>query len=92
MYHIRSYSVGKPTVRFPKQVVFGEHGRVIVGGSDTGRIFIFDRESGAMLDALKHADGGLVQSVVVCQIPLSIAPTSLLTHHRLTPVPTVTSS
>ena len=44
MQFLREYLTGKPTKRFPKQVEFGEDSRVLVGGSDHGTIYVFDRK------------------------------------------------
>ncbi|KAF8500664.1 hypothetical protein BU17DRAFT_72065 [Hysterangium stoloniferum] len=47
----------------PKQVAFGEDSKVIVGGSDHGAMYVFDRRMGATLDVLHHTDEGLVQTL-----------------------------
>lgn len=62
---LRLFPTGTPTVRFPKQVAFGENGRTVVGGSDHGSVYVFDRETGAPLDVLRHAEGGLAQTLTV---------------------------
>jgi hypothetical protein len=38
---------------------------VIVGGSDHGIVYLFDRDSGAAIDTLRQTDRGLVQTVAV---------------------------
>jgi hypothetical protein len=60
----RGYRIG-----VPKQVVFGEDYKVVVGGSDHGAIYVFDRRTGEKLQTLKHAEGGLVQTVTVGGAP-----------------------
>lgn len=60
---IRSYPTGSPVKRYPKQVAFGEGDTIVVGGSDQGAVFIFDRETGCPLDLLRHSDRGLVQTI-----------------------------
>ena len=50
----------------PEQVAFAEDSRLVVGGSDHGYVYVFDRRTGAPLDILHHADKGLVQTVTVC--------------------------
>ena len=59
MKFLREYPTGKPTRRFPKQVEFGEEGRVLVGGSDHGTIYVFDRRTGLVMDTLHHEDNSL---------------------------------
>ena len=45
--------------------MFGEDGKVVVGGSDHGVVYVFDRRTGSRLDILRHADAGLVQTIAV---------------------------
>ena len=47
----------------PKQVAFGEDCQIIVGGSDHGAVYVFDRRMGQRLDILRHAETGLVQTI-----------------------------
>ncbi|KAG1827997.1 hypothetical protein EV424DRAFT_1536998 [Suillus variegatus] len=49
----------------PKQVAFGEEGKVVVGGSDNGLVYVFDRKTGDIIETLHHADTdtGLVQTI-----------------------------
>jgi|ERR1700722_6776670 len=51
--------------RVPKQVAFLEDAEVVVGGSDHGVIYIFDRRAGKLLDMLRHAEKGLLQTIAV---------------------------
>lgn len=63
---VRNFPTGIPKKRYPKQVAFGEETKVVVGGSDCGVVYVFDRKTGKTLDVLDHhADGGLVQTVTV---------------------------
>ena len=62
---VRHYPIGYPSRRHLKHVVFGENGEVIVGGSDYGKVYVFDRKTGAPLEVLSHAPTGMVQAVVV---------------------------
>ena len=48
----------------PRQVAFGEDGKVIVGGSDNGIIAIYDRKTAALLETFKPTKG-LLQTVHV---------------------------
>ncbi|KAG1740751.1 uncharacterized protein EDB91DRAFT_1052909, partial [Suillus paluster] len=62
---IRTFMTALPSVSVPKQVAFGEEGKVVVGGSDNGLAYIFDRKTGQVLETLHHADAGLVQTIAV---------------------------
>ncbi|KAG1767309.1 WD40-repeat-containing domain protein [Suillus placidus] len=59
---LRTYNTN-PVKTFPKQVVFGEQATLVVGGSDTGAIHIFDKNEGRVKQVLQHADRGQVQTV-----------------------------
>lgn len=62
---IRTFTTAVPIVSVPKQVAFGEEGKMVAGGSDNGSVYVFDRKTGKLLDTLHHADGGLVQTIAV---------------------------
>ncbi len=62
---IRNFPTGRPTFRYPKQVVFGEGSSVVIGGSDHGSVYVFDRKSGALRQKLQHTATGAVQTVTV---------------------------
>ncbi len=59
----------KPVSRVPRQVVFTEESRVVVGGSDHGVVYVFGCKSGGMLQILRHAPKGLVQTVTAHEGP-----------------------
>ena len=40
----------------------------MVGGSDHGAVYVFDRETGGPVDLLRHSDRGLVQTLTVSEI------------------------
>jgi hypothetical protein len=61
---IRSFWTGTPKKRVPKQVAFGEDGKVVVGGSDHSAVYVFDRKTGVIRDILHH-DQDLVQAITV---------------------------
>jgi hypothetical protein len=50
---------------YAKQIQFGEDGRVLVGGSDCGKVYVFDRKTGLIVDSLSHDDHGLAQAIAV---------------------------
>ena len=60
----RNFPTGQPTRKVPKQVAFGERSKVIVGGSDHGAVYVFDRKTAFPLHVLSHGDG-LVQTLTV---------------------------
>jgi hypothetical protein len=60
----RSFPTGKPTRKLPKQVAFGERSKVVVGGSDHGAVYVFDRKTAFPLHVLRHGDA-LVQTLTV---------------------------
>ncbi|KAG1837941.1 hypothetical protein F4604DRAFT_1692017 [Suillus subluteus] len=60
---VRTFATGLPSMSVPKQVAFGEEGKVVVGGSDHGLVYIFDRKTGQTLETLHHTDTGLVQTI-----------------------------
>jgi hypothetical protein len=65
---LRKFITKTVDVRTPKQVVFCEEGKALVGGSDHGLVYVFDRRSGEGIDEIPHADGGMVQTVSVCRL------------------------
>jgi hypothetical protein len=65
---VRTYTTGTATRRVPKQVVFAESLRAVVGGSDHGAVYVFDRKSGGKVAVLQHSDKGLVQTVTVREL------------------------
>ncbi|KAG2342305.1 WD40 repeat-like protein [Suillus weaverae] len=53
---VRTFATAVPSMSLPKQVAFGEEGKVVVGGSDNGLVYVFDRKTGQTLETLHHAD------------------------------------
>ncbi|KAG2123445.1 WD40-repeat-containing domain protein [Suillus clintonianus] len=64
---VRTFATAVPSMSVPKQVAFGEEGKVVVGGSDNGLVYVFDRKTGQILETLHHGDtdAGLVQTISV---------------------------
>ncbi|KAG1894223.1 WD40-repeat-containing domain protein [Suillus fuscotomentosus] len=58
---IRTYNTN-PVKTFPKQVAFGGKATLVVGGSDTGVVYIFDKNEGTLKQVLQHANMGQVQT------------------------------
>ena len=63
--HLKSLVTGEPTRFLPRHVAFAESANVVVGGSDHGVVYVFDRKSGAPIDVLDHVRPGLVQTIAV---------------------------
>ncbi|KAG2137124.1 uncharacterized protein EDB93DRAFT_1091337, partial [Suillus bovinus] len=62
---VRTFITPAPSVSVPKQVAFGAEGRLIIGGSDHGLVYVFERKSGKLLESLRHSSTGLVQTIAV---------------------------
>jgi hypothetical protein len=62
---IRTLGTGQLTRRVPKQVAFTEESGLVVGGSDHGAVYLWDRRTGIRSGVLRHADRGLVQTIAV---------------------------
>ncbi|OJT06782.1 hypothetical protein TRAPUB_2365 [Trametes pubescens] len=65
--HQRTFPTGKPTRFLPRQVDFVDGAQAIVGGSDHGAVYVFDRKTGAPLDVLRHAQQGPVQTIATTE-------------------------
>ncbi|KAG6376547.1 hypothetical protein JVT61DRAFT_2543 [Boletus reticuloceps] len=65
---IKIFKTDPPTIPVPKQVAFSEEGKVVVGGSDNGCIYVFDRCTGGLIETLHHAGTALVQMIAVCDV------------------------
>ncbi|KDR78697.1 hypothetical protein GALMADRAFT_137715 [Galerina marginata CBS 339.88] len=67
---VRTLSTGDPLKTHPKGVAFVDRSHAIVGGSDHGQVYVFDRKTGKVLRKLKHSRQGGAETIAV----------SLLTH------------
>ena len=65
---IKTFKTDPPNIPVPKQVAFGEEGKVVVGGSDNGCIYVFDRRTGELIKTLRHLGTALVQTIAVSLI------------------------
>jgi hypothetical protein len=63
--YVRTFLTRDSNGTVPKEAVFGEDARIIIGGSDHGKIYIFDRRTGKNLQVLDHGDRSIVQAVTV---------------------------
>lgn len=55
----------KVSRRVPKQVEWAHNHRLIVGGSDHGKVYVYDAETAKVVTGLQHDKDGLVQTVTV---------------------------
>jgi len=62
---IRTYKTDPPNIPVPKQVSFGEDGKVVIGSSDNGCVYVFNRHTGQLIEALHHMATALVQTIAV---------------------------
>lgn len=60
----------KPTKAYPKQVAFAAGAEEIIGGSENGLVYMFNKESGKSLGNLRHAKSGRTQTLTVSAIVL----------------------
>ncbi|KAG2336321.1 WD40 repeat-like protein [Suillus weaverae] len=76
--------------RLEGDVAFGEEGKVVVGGSDNGLVYVFDRKTGQILETLHHADtdSGHVQTISMRNLHgcCTIASTSTAPGHGKTTI------
>ncbi|KAG1809291.1 uncharacterized protein BJ212DRAFT_1302540 [Suillus subaureus] len=45
-----------PVKTFPKQVIFGKKATLVIGGSNAGIIYVFDKNEGTLKQELQHTD------------------------------------
>jgi hypothetical protein len=62
---VRTYNVKVAKTMRVRQVVFAEDCRCIVIGSDHGKVYVFDRRSGEIIDELEMSANSWVQTVTV---------------------------
>ena len=62
---VRMLVTREPIRTYPKGVAFANNGQVIIGGSDHGYVYIFERRSGCLLGKLAHARNDGVQTIEV---------------------------
>jgi len=63
---IRNFTTGTPKKTYPRGVAFAGRARAIIGGSDHGKVYIFERKTGDVIKILTHAKVGGVETVAVC--------------------------
>lgn len=68
---LRSFPIPMTKTVRPRQLAFAENARVIVGGSDHGAVYVFDRRSGEVLDVLNQGTEW-TQTVTVRRLPKMI--------------------
>ncbi len=75
---VRTLVTREPIRTYPKGVAFANNCQAIIGGSDHGYVYIFERKSGRLLGKLAHARNDGVQTIEVSTTHLG--KTSGLTH------------
>ncbi|KAI6031055.1 WD40-repeat-containing domain protein [Pisolithus microcarpus] len=60
---VRTFTTNLASIPIPKQVAFGEESKVVIGGSDTGCVYVFNRRMGALIETLRHTNTTLVQTI-----------------------------
>lgn len=68
--HVVRLPTDRVKVSRPKQVAFANDDTLVVGGSDHGVIYVFDRTTGIVLDKYTHSKAGLVQTIAVSDLYL----------------------
>ena len=71
MKYLRSFRTPTQGMQYPRQVAFGEHEKVVVGGSKEGSVYVFDTKTGASLAVLHHSNRRVLALTVrsfVCKL------------------------
>jgi hypothetical protein len=71
-HFIKTLVTREPIRTYPKGVAFANNCQAIIGGSDHGYVYIFERKSGRVLGKLAHARNDGVQTIEV-SIPRVLA-------------------
>ncbi|KAE9387023.1 hypothetical protein BT96DRAFT_948685 [Gymnopus androsaceus JB14] len=66
---LQTFATGRPMVYFPRNIVFGEQDRIVVGGTDRGCGHIFQVDDPNQTQILEYPKGGLVQHVATASLP-----------------------
>ncbi|KAF9470790.1 hypothetical protein BDN70DRAFT_648297 [Pholiota conissans] len=62
---VKTLTTRDPMKTYPKGVAFADEYHAIVGGSDHGLVYIFDRKTGQAITTLKHGGDGGVETIAV---------------------------
>jgi outer membrane protein assembly factor BamB len=62
---VRTFPTKDPKETYPKGVAFVDRARAVVGGSDHGLVYIFQRKTGHLIDTLKYERRGGVETLAV---------------------------
>lgn len=63
--YVKTLSTKDPLKTYPKGVTFAAHSYAVVGGSDHGIVYIFERKTGKIIKTLKHAKKGGAETIAV---------------------------
>lgn len=64
-HFLRTLVTKDPIKTYPKGVAFANKCQAVVGGSDHGHVYIFERKTGKVIQTIKHARDGGVQTIAV---------------------------
>ena len=70
-HFIRTLVTREPIRTYPKGVAFANNCQAVIGGSDHGYAYIFERKSGCVLGKLAHARNDGVQTIEVSILCIS---------------------
>ena len=62
---VRAFQTRDAKRTYPKGVAFANDSRAIVGGSDHGKVYIFECKTGCCLKTVTHCRDGGVETVAV---------------------------
>ncbi|KAK0487937.1 WD40-repeat-containing domain protein [Armillaria novae-zelandiae] len=65
---VRTFAVPVKKSRRPRQVAFGEGGKVVVSGSDHGVVYVYERRTGAKMNELKVDHEDWVQTLATMRL------------------------
>lgn len=62
---VKTFATREPLKTYPRSVAFANDSHAVVGGSDHGKVYIFERKNGKMITTLTHAKVGGVETLAV---------------------------
>lgn len=64
-HFVRGFQTRDAKRTYPKGVAFANNSRAIVGGSDHGKVYIFEQKTGRLLKTVTHSGVGGVETLAV---------------------------
>lgn len=65
---VKTLSTRRPAKTYPRCVAFADKARLILGGSDHGQVYIFDRKLGQVVEKIGYARKGGAEIIGVSPI------------------------